>query len=330
MNPVIMLVDVPSAAREKWQAFLIGQNYDVFVAEDTKVAEEICHIQRPDLVLLHDNIPSVNAYDLCRQLKSDPLNHLTPVVLVRPEPDTFDKIRAQEACAVDYWGAPTSLWDALSRVQCLLRLRTYIDEQAKAVLLGLAHSIEEKSSLNAGHSERVAELATQLGEACGLTGETLAQLRVASLLHDIGKVGIPDEILLKPGPLNADEIRMMQQHPVIGERICAPLKVLRHISPMVRHHHERLDGSGYPDGIRGEQIPTKIRVLQIVDAYDALITDRPYRLALSPEDAFDILFTEANYGWLDLSLVRLFSSICGHENYFPINRSRSMLASYYT
>jgi putative two-component system response regulator len=167
-----------------------------------------------------------------------------------------------------------------------------------------------------------------LGESLSLPEEELRELRVASLLHDIGKVSVPDAILYKPGPLDQEEMEIVRQHPVVGERICAPLKSLRRILPVIRHHHERLDGSGYPDGLSGDKIPLRARILQIADIYDALTTDRPYRKALSSEEAAEILRTEAGYGWLDASLVWRFSRLCSRGHYFPV-RGRSMLASYF-
>jgi putative two-component system response regulator len=173
------------------------------------------------------------------------------------------------------------------------------------------------------------DYATQLGRALDLPEEDLQELRIACLLHDIGKVAVPDEILLKAGALNAEETEIVRQHPLIGEGICAPLKPLRRILPVIRHHHERMDGSGYPDGLRGHEIPLMARILQIADIYDALTTDRPYRYALSSEDALETLNREAGYGWLDDSLVWKFSQICRYGGeYFPV-KGRSMLASYY-
>jgi putative two-component system response regulator len=328
MNPVILLVDVASAARDNWKSFLRNQNVDVYMAEDSDAALKDCRRLQPDLVLLHDGLPNIDTLELCRRLKGDPLNQFIPVVLVKPSPDFSDVTRGREAGALDYWGTPTSLWDALSRVQSLLRLKSYIDEQAKSVILSLERSIETKEPLRAGHSERVAAYAGQLGEACGLAEEDLRDLRIASSLHDIGKVAIPDNILLKPGPLNAEEIHVMRQHPVIGERICAPLKAFRGILPMIRHHHEHMDGTGYPDGLCGDEIPLKARILQVADIYDALVTDRPYRDALSSEEALSILHKEAMCGWLDASLVSKFSRIQRSREFLPV-KGRSMLASYY-
>lgn len=327
MNPVIMLVGVPEV-RNDWKLFLQNHNYEVFIAEDSEAALKACQSLHPDLVLLYDGPPDIDAPQLCRRMKADPLNYLIPMALVKPSVDLSDMTRGREAGAVDYWDTPHSFCDALSRVQSLLRLKNYIDEQAKAVLLSLARGIEARQPVRTGHSERLAEFSMQLGESCGLREDDLRELRIASWLHDIGKICVPDSILLKPGPLNEEETEIVRQHPVIGEKICAPLKALRNILPVIRHHHERMDGTGYPDRLRGDQIPLKARIMQVADVYDALITERPYREALCSEEALGILYREATYGWLDVSLVRNFSRIFRSTASFPA-RTRSMLASYY-
>ncbi|PYU73419.1 MAG: metal-dependent phosphohydrolase [Acidobacteria bacterium] len=263
------------------------------------------HSYRVRTILLYDALPDVDAFDVCRRMKGNPLNHELPIVLIKPSPDPTDVARGREAGAADFWGSCSSLAEALSRVESLLRLKSYIDEQAKSMVLLLAHSIEAKSPLMNGHSDRMVKYAVQLGIRLDLPEEELRELRIACLLHDVGKVAVPDEILLKPAALNAEETEIVRQHPAIGENICAPLKSLRHILPVIRHHHER-----------------------IADIYDALITDRPYRDALSSEHALETLNREARYGWLDASLVWRFSQICRCGEYFPV-RGRSMLASYY-
>jgi putative two-component system response regulator len=328
MDPAILLVDVASANRERLKSFLQSQKCDVDLAADRESALRICLQVQPDLVLLYDTLPDINGRELCRQIKKDPLNQLTPVVLVKPSPDQWDIYRGREAGAMDVWATPPSLWDMLGRIQTLLRLKGYMDEQAKSAVFSLARSVDPKQNMRNGHSDRLVVYAQQLGESLGLGEEDLQELRIASWLHDIGKINVPESILLKPGPLNAEETRNMREHPVIGEKICAPLKSLRPILPVIRHHHEKMDGSGYPDGLRGEAIPLKARILQIADIYDALTTDRPYRAALPHEEALQILLSEAENGWLDTSVMLKFSRICRSSEYFPV-RGRTMLASYY-
>ena len=184
---------------------------------------------------------------------------------------------------------------------------TNIDQQTEAVLFSLARSIEARDPYTKGHSERLASHVVLLGEALGLPVGQLKSLRAAAIVHDIGKVTVPDSILLKPGKLTPEERQIIQQHPVIGEEICAPLKTFRSVLPIVRHHHERMDGSGYPDGLIGASIPLAARILQTVDIYDALTTGRPYRKALSHRRAIMLMRKEARCGWLDGEIVRKFN-----------------------
>ena len=328
MNPAILLVDVPSVAREELKTFLQNHNFDVVASADVESTSAYCRQIQPELVLLYDTLPGISSFTLCRQLKSDPINELTQVVLVKPSPDQWDIQRGREAGASDIWAAPSSHWDALQRIQTLLRLKAYMDEQARSALFSLARSVDSSQNLRNGHSELLLTYAEQLGRSMDLEGEDIRELRIACWLHDVGKIAVPESILLKPGPLDAKETRIMREHPVIGEKICAPLKSLRAILPVIRHHHEKMDGSGYPDGLRGEAIPLNARILQVADIYDALTTDRSYREALPHNEALSILFAEADCGWLDSSIVLKFARISKGHDYLP-TRGRTMLASYY-
>lgn len=328
MNATILLVDLASAERENWKAFLENQQYSVLTADNAESARRLCLELQPDLVLLHDHLPQVRSFELCRRLKEDPVNQLTPVVLVSAAPTPREVEQGRDAGAADFWGMPSSLGDWLGRIESLLKLKNLLDEQAKGVILSLARSIEARHSLTDGHSDRLRDCAVQLGKSLSMTEEDLEELRLGCLLHDIGKMAVPDRILLKPGRLNPQEMEIMRQHAVMGEQICAPLKLFRPILPIIRHHHERMDGTGYPDGLSAEEIPLKARILQVADVYDALINDRPYREAFTPEEALEILRQEAAHGWMDVSLVWKFARISRSGDAFPI-RGRSMLASYY-
>lgn len=184
----------------------------------------------------------------------------------------------------------------------------YIDQQTEAVLFSLARSIEARDPYIKGHSERLARHVVLLGEALGLSVGQIQSLRAAAIVHDIGKVTVPDSILLKPGKLTPAERHVIRQHPVIGEEICAPLKSFRDVLPIVRHHHERMDGSGYPDGLKSEAIPLTVRIIQTVDIYDALTSERPYRRALSHRRALEQMGREVKRGWLDGEIVQKFKN----------------------
>ncbi len=302
MNPAILLVGVASENRESLRAFLVSQKCEVEVAANGESAVRCCLQTQPDLVLVQDTLLETGSFELCRQIKKDSLNQLTPVVLVKPSPDQWDMQRAREAGAMDVWATSPSLWDVLGRIQTILRLKKYIDEQAKSVVFSLARSIDSTQNMRNGHSDRLLLYAEQLGKSIGFGDEDLQELRLACWLHDIGKICVPESILLKPGPLDAQERRIMQEHPVAGENICKPLKSLRRILPVIRHHHEKMDGSGYPDGLRGEDIPLKARL--------------------------QTLFAEARNGWLDADVVWKFAQISESSDYFPV-RGHTMLASYY-
>ena len=210
----------------------------------------------------------------------------------------------------------------------VLGLKSSVDKQAEAVVLSLARSIEARDPLTRGHSERLAEYAVMLGEKIGLYAGELTALRVGSLVHDIGKIVVPDSILFKPGSLTSSERAIIERHPIVGEEICAPIESLRETLPIIRHHHERMDGTGYPDGLKGERIPLGARIIQIVDIYDALTSNRPYRKALSPQAALEQLFNEAEFGWLDTSLVLEFEQLV-HASLPSLSRDRTMLVDYY-
>jgi putative two-component system response regulator len=234
-----------------------------------------------------------------------------------------DSARAFEAGADDLLEYAPSPWESLHRIEALLRLKSFLDEQAEAALYSLSLSVEERYPHGRGHSARVSNQAVRLGASLGFNPNEQECLRIAGLLHDIGKAAIPDAILQKPAALDPEEVRIIQQHPILGEQICAPIKSLRRVLPAIRHHHERLDGSGYPDALRGDSIPLSARILQVVDIYDALTSDRPYRKGLPRPSALLVLFDEVERGELDRALVCQFSALMvGGQISSPLEKRR--------
>jgi putative two-component system response regulator len=327
MAATILLVDGDSSNRTDWEALLQNHGYKVFSANNGTAALEECPRIQPDLVLMAGSLPGLSGFEVCRQLKSGPQTRYTPVVMMMPSADSCEVAQGREAGVDDFWGRPASRWDALSRVQSILQLKSYIDNQAESVVLSLARSLEAKDPGTEGHSERLVVYVMQFAESLGMTEDDIGVLRLASLVHDIGKVAVPDSILFKPARLTEGEMAIMRQHPIVGESICAPLKSFREALPAIRHHHERIDGSGYPDGLVGQQIPLGARILQIVDIYDALTTDRPYRKAMPQEWALAVMMSEAHRGWLDRSLLSKFMRICNTFG-FPLPGEQSLSASY--
>lgn len=301
MSATILVVDDNAAVRELLAELLRVQGFDVTTASDGETALADFSRHQPDLVLLDVVMPGLDGFDVCRRLKQDPEHRLTPVVLITGLSATEDRVRGIEAGADDFLSKPVDRTELFARVRSLLNLKAHTDEleRAEAVLFALARSIEGKDPYTEGHCERLSDYSTRLGARIGLAEERLTALRRAGTVHDIGKVAVPDAVLLKPGPLTPEEQAIMRQHPVVGERICAPLKSFRHVLPIIRHHHEKLNGTGYPDQLKGEAVPVTARVLQIVDVYDALITERPYKRALPVAEALTVMEEEVRKGWWD-------------------------------
>jgi putative two-component system response regulator len=198
-----------------------------------------------------------------------------------------------------------------ARVRSMLRNKALTDslEQAETILFALAQSVEHRDPSTGMHCERLAAYSLALGQTLGLSKGDQQALYRGGYLHDIGKIAIPDSILFKQGALTDEEWEVMRSHPTRGEEICRPMQSLAPVLPIIRNHHERWDGSGFPDGLAGEDIPLLARILQVTDIYDALTTERPYKPALSPTDAFAVMEDEVRRGWRDPELVPLFASI---------------------
>jgi len=301
----VLVADDNWANLELLSELLHDQGYRVICVLDGDQAFKALGSQQIDLVLLDVMMPGRTGFDVCRTIKSNPETRLIPVVLVTGLADSGDRIQGIDCGADDFLSKPVNKQELLARVRSLLRLKQFTDEleSAETVLFSLALSIEAKDPYTEGHCDRLSKYSVALAERLGLPEELRVALRRAGIVHDIGKVAVPEHILLKPGPLTPEEWKVMKQHPVVGERICSPLKSFRHVLPVIRHHHEKLDGSGYPDGLKGEDIMLSARILQTVDIYDALTTARPYRKALSPEEAFAVMQQEVKRGWWEGSLV---------------------------
>ena len=306
MNPTILLVDSDLSNRTDWQSVFEEQGFRVFAAGSAGAALDECPALQPDLVLLQASLPDMHGLELCRRLKDDYRNRTTPIVLMAPYSHCVDRSEARQAGADDFWAKPNSYWELFNRVQSIIQMKSCIDRQADAVVLSLARAIEARDPYTEHHCERLSAYAVQLGKLLKLHDDDLEALHIAGLLHDVGKVAVPDAILLKPGRLTSAEMAVMQQHPLVGENICSPVHSFRKVLPIIRSHHEKMDGTGYPDGLAGRAIPLTARILHVVDVYDALVTDRPYRKALPQPRAMAILLEEAACGWLDQSIVNQF------------------------
>ena len=285
--------------------------YDVLTATSGELALESVARHKPDLVLLDVNMTGIDGFEVCRRIKSDAGTRLIPVILITGLNATADRVRGIEAGADDFLTKPPVIAELEARVRSLTRLKRYTDEleTAESIILTLGLTIESRDPYTQGHCERVARYAAALGARLGLDDGQLVALHRGAFLHDVGKVGIPDAILLKPGSLTPSEQATMQEHTVIGHRLCGELRSLEEVRPIVRHHHERPDGTGYPDRLEGERIPLLARIMNVVDSYDALTTERPYKAAFSTAEAFREMRDEAARGWKFPALVEEFAAI---------------------
>jgi len=307
----ILVADDQAANRELLEELLSGEGFRVVTAADGAAALEECAHTPVDLILSDVMMPRLNGFEVCARIKGNPETYLIPVVLITALSDRQDRIEGIKAGADDFLTRPVDPTQLLARVRSLIKLKLHTDEleRAESVLFSLARSIEGKDPYTHGHCERLADYSEALGRKLGLPGEQLTAIRRAGIVHDIGKVAIPDAVLLKPGRLTEDEWNIVRQHPVVGEHICQPLKSFRLVLPIIRHHHEKFDGSGYPDGLKGEAIPVTARIIQLVDVFDALTTDRPYKKAFSVPDALRIMCDEVAKGWWDPGLFGHFEQL---------------------
>lgn len=301
----ILLVDDEPLNLEVLQGFLAPEGYDLVLASDGEQALRLAGELPPDLVLLDLAMPRVDGFEVLRTLKESPKTRLTPVVVVTAFTERSLRLRAISLGADDFLSKPVDSVELRTRTRALLRLKQHIDEleRLEDVLTALATIIEARDPGTGDHCVRLKRLAVAIGRDLGLSGEQLRILQLGACLHDIGKIAIPDSVLLKSGPLSADERALIETHAIVSEEILRPLQAMAPVLPLVRGHHERLDGSGYPDQLAGDAIPLEVRILSVVDVYDALTTHRPYRPALQTEEAFAILHEETGHGYWDPDVV---------------------------
>jgi putative two-component system response regulator len=309
--PRILVVDDHPTIAGLMRQLLGQRGYDVVTAANAEQAEAEVRRQAPDLILSDVKMPGKSGYEFCRELKSDPATRLIPFVLITGLSDSADKLQGIEAGADDFLNKPVLAEELTARVKSLLRVKEFTDEleTADSVLCTLGLIVEGRDPYTEGHCERLASRAADLGRHLGLDEDSIVALRRGGYLHDLGKIAVPDAILKKGTDLTLQEWEIMKQHPVTGENICRPLKSLRLVLPIIRHHHEHTDGTGYPDGLRAGEIPLLPRVLQVVDVYDALRTARPYKPAMSHDEAAQTMREEARQGLWDGGLVNEFFSM---------------------
>src|SRR5580658_3510857 len=308
---VILIVDSEDINRRLLKGILKAAPYKILESHRASQAMALMQSQKIDLVILDLMLPEMSGPELCRWMKINRATQFIPILMMTNVQGFENEIVGISSGADEFLIKPLHPAVVRTRVRAMLRNKTLIDslDEAETILLALAQTVEHRDQYTGKHCQRLAVASVMLGEALGLPSQDLTSLYRGGFLHDIGKIAIPDAILFKRGMLTAEEWDVMHSHPVRGEEICRPMKSLWPVLPIIRSHHERWDGTGYPDGLAGEQIPLLARILQVADIYDALTTERPYKLALTPEAAFTVMEEEVRRGWRDPELVPLFASI---------------------
>ncbi len=309
-KPVVLVVDDVSANRDLLEGHLYDLGFDVRQARDGLEALQMIDAEEPDLILLDVDMPRMSGLEVCRRIKGHPTRRLIPIVILTALQDRTTKLAGLEAGADDFLTKPFDAKELLARVKVLLRdraLNTRLDA-TENVLRAIARAVEARDRYTIHHAERVGQYSKEVGRAWGLADPDLEVLYLGGVLHDIGKLAVPDAILLKPGPLTDDELETIRQHSEAGERICQSLRSVSHFLPIVRHHHERYDGQGYPDHLSGAGIPLGARIAAIADSWDAMTSERPYRASLDREEALARLRQGSGTQW-DAQFVDVFVAL---------------------
>ncbi len=304
----VLAIDDDPAVLEMLASTLGRLGYEMWQSTDGRAGYLLAVEHRPDVILLDLLMPNVDGLEVCRSLKENRDTNLIPVVFLTGHGSRDAHIKALDAGATDFLNKPCDLMELEARVRNLVAFhRMTLDlDSAESLIFTFAKLMEARDRGTGDHCIRLSHLTVHLGRRLGLDEEQLTALRRAGYLHDIGKIGIPDAVLLKPGKLDADEWEVIKRHPKIGFEICKPLGSLRSVLPIIRHHHERFDGSGYPDGLVGEEIPLLARVFQVADVFDAITNNRAYRNELPTEEVLEIIRDETRRGFWDEAIVEEF------------------------
>jgi len=304
----ILIVDDMPSNIELMKALLERESFDFLAASNGREALRIVEDFHPDLAIVDVMMPEINGYELCKRLKAVAGSKFFPVIMVTALNEIEDKIRGLEAGADDFFSRPFHTIELLTKIRSLLRLRELQKEldHSEDIIITLAIAIEAKDRYTKGHSERVGKLSRRFAGFIGLSSTEQDLVNKAGIIHDIGKIGIKEDLLQKKAHLSKEELELIRQHPVIGENICKPLSSLKATLPAIRHHHERWDGNGYPDGLKGDEIPLIARILGIVDGFDAIISERPYRKGISVDMALERMELERDDGQWDPTLLQRF------------------------
>lgn len=308
----ILIADDDRGHAEVVEQLLQDNGYTTLSASNGTQALEIALKHCPDLIVLDVDMPGQSGYEVAHQLKSNRKMRQIPIIMLTALSELGAKVEGLEAGVDDYLTKPFRALELLARIRSLLRVKILNDQldDAESIVFTLARIIEAKDAFTRGHADRVSKYSVTLGKELNCSADELETLEKGGILHDIGKMAIPDSLLLKPGTLTEKEFDVMKTHATVGDMICERLRSAKDVLPLIRHHHERLDGTGYPDHLKAKDIPLLVRITNVVDIYDALTTRRSYKQAWPKDKAFKVMYEEVKNGWWDGDIVRLWEKLC--------------------
>ena len=304
----ILVIDDRPLSRVMAVDLLSANGYDVIEHDGISDIFTTIITASPDLILMDLKMPNYNGFDICQELKQNPDTRSIPIILMSVADDNKSRIKSQEVMADAFMSKPLESMILLPEVELLIQRKRLSEwlEQMQKVLFLISQALEKRYLPEGKSGIRFDKLAQGFGEYLNLSPVEISDLILASHLHDIGTVAIPDAVMMKQGKLNEEERELIKNHVLIGEEICKPMQNRRGIAQIIRHHHERWDGSGYPDGLIGESIPKLAQIFQILDIYEALTSHRPYKQPYSNQEALNIITEEAEKGWRNVKLVQQF------------------------
>jgi len=307
-TPSILVVDDVRSNLELMEAVFLKEGFSVHTALGASDAIDLFGNTSIDLAVLDVMMPGIDGFELCIRLKEKSGKRFFPVILLTALTDRQSKIKGIQSGADDFISKPFDTLELILKIRSLLKLKSLQEEldHSENIILTLAVAMEAKDPYTKGHSTRVSALATDFVTFLSLPDKDKREMKKAGILHDIGKICLSESLLRKPGPLSDEEVGMIKTHPQLGEELCRPLVSMKRILPAVRHHHERWDGKGFPDGIAGQEIPLMARILSIIDTFDAMVSVRPYRDRRSVRVTLETMKSERYNGQWDAELLGYF------------------------